>query len=603
MVLHDYDYIFAIGIIFAFLDAWNIGANDVANSWATSVASRSLTLMQAMIGASVMEFAGCLGVGARVSDTIRTKIVDPDLYADEPAVLMLGMVCAVIGSAVWLTIATKTGFPCSTTHSIMGGVLGMGIASVGASNITWVAPADAVGGEKINTGVVSVFITWVIAPGFAAIFASIIFMITKYGVMLRKDPVMKAFIAVPIYFGVTAMLLAMLLIWKGGNYDVNLHTDGEYAGAIVGTGVGFALLVAIFLMPWLWRVVVKDDWQIRWYHIPLGPLLLRRSDPTAPPADFQGPIRNFYEGHLDREQLDAKRAALGSGQTANDVEVGAAGNTGKEASKEAAIADAIVKSSANSSAATAKESSDDEFYQYHHVPEQKTSLVGPKPEHLPWYSGEKLFWYLKLALFHGVDKDVVNMQRKKDTLSGDLEEAHARAAHFDNKAEFLYSFLQIMTACTASFTHGANDISNAIGPFATVYQIWSSGDLSGSELPVPTWILAFGGAGLVIGIWTYGYNIMSQMGNKLTLNSPSRGFAMELGSATTVIIATRLKLPVSTTQCITGAIVGVGLCNGDWRALNWRMIAWIYAGWILTLPAAGIISGCLMGIIINAPRW
>jgi solute carrier family 20 (sodium-dependent phosphate transporter) len=89
----------------------------------------------------------------------------------------------------------------------------------------------------------------------------------------------------------------------------------------------------------------------------------------------------------------------------------------------------------------------------------------------------------------------------------------------------------------------------------------------------------------------------------MTLMSPSRGFSMELGSVITVIMATQLKLPISTTQCITGAVVGVGFCNGDWRAINWRMVAWIYLGWIITLPCAGIMSGCLMGIIINAPRW
>jgi sodium-dependent phosphate transporter len=113
----------------------------------------------------------------------------------------------------------------------------------------------------------------------------------------------------------------------------------------------------------------------------------------------------------------------------------------------------------------------------------------------------------------------------------------------------------------------------------------------------------FGGGAIALGIWTYGYNIMRNLGNRLTLHSPSRGFSMELGACITVILATRLKLPVSTTQCITGATVGVGLCSGTWRSINWRMVAWIYMGWIITLPVAGIISGCICGIIINAPRW
>ena len=159
-----------------------------------------------------------------------------------------------------------------------------------------------------------------------------------------------------------------------------------------------------------------------------------------------------------------------------------------------------------------------------------------------------------------------------------------------------------MTAATASFAHGSNDVSNSIGPLATIFLIWNSGELS-SKSPVPIWVLVFGGAAIVIGQWTYGYNIMRNLGNRLTLHSPSRGFSMEFGSALTVVMATRLELPISTTQCITGATVGVGLCTGTWRAINWRMILWIYGGWIITLPVTGIISGCLMGIIINAPRW
>jgi sodium-dependent phosphate transporter len=131
--------------------------------------------------------------------------------------------------------------------------------------------------------------------------------------------------------------------------------------------------------------------------------------------------------------------------------------------------------------------------------------------------------------------------------------------------------------------------------------IWNSGELS-SKSPVPVWVLVYGGAAIVIGLWTYGYNIMRNLGNRLTLHSLSRGFSMELGSATTVILAARLALPISTTQCITGATVGVGLCSGTWP-INWKMTDWICAGWIITLPVAGIIAGCLMGIVINATRW
>ncbi|KAJ2898043.1 hypothetical protein MKZ38_004211 [Zalerion maritima] len=574
--LTQYDYIFAIGTIFAFLDAWNIGANDVANSWATSVASRSVTYIQAMVLAGLMEFTGAVGAGSRVTDTIRTKIVDPDLFAEDPAVLMLGMLCAVIASACFLTFATKIGFPVSTTHSILGGVLGMGIAAVGADDITWVSKDDD-GKVQVKSGVVAVFLAWIIAPCISAGFASIIFLITKFGVLLRSNPIMKAFFTIPFYFGVTAALLCMLIITKGGQIKSGLNGP-ETAGVIVGTGAAWALLICIFLMPWIHRRVIKDDWQLRWYHIPMGPLLLRRGEVPPPPEGQDTQIKNYYEGHLTREELEARRAgAVARG----DVEAGVVDAEGKYATKE----------STNSA------SSDTDVYD--RVPERK-SIVGPKPE--GGFSGALVFWYLKYAIFRGIDKDVVNMQNEKGVLSGDLEDTHARASHFDNKVEYMFAFLQVMTAATASFTHGANDVANAIGPYASIFQIWNQGALP-DKPGVPTWILAFGGVAIMIGLWTYGYHIMKNLGNRLTLQSPSRGFSIELGSAITIILATKLALPISTTQCITGATVGVGLCNGDWRAINWRMVGWIYLGWIITLPLAGIVSGCLMGFIINAPRF
>jgi len=144
--------------------------------------------------------SGSIGVGARVAETIRTKIINVALFDKNPALLMLGMVCAIIASSIYLTIATKLGMPVSTTHSIMGGVIGMGIASVGSGGIHW-------WGGNINSGVVQVFLAWIFAPIISGCFASIIFMITKYGVMLRKNPVMNAFFTIPIYFGITSALI------------------------------------------------------------------------------------------------------------------------------------------------------------------------------------------------------------------------------------------------------------------------------------------------------------------------------------------------------------------------------------------------------------
>ncbi|QPC76095.1 hypothetical protein HYE68_006847 [Fusarium pseudograminearum] len=570
-VFAQYDYLFAVGTIFAFLDAWNIGANDVANSWASSVSSRSISYFQAMIGASIMEFTGALGVGGRVADTIRTQVVDVSAFDDSPALLMLGMVCAVIASASYLTMATRLGFPVSTTHSILGGVLGMGIGALGGKGVTWVGYNEQ-GGVDIQKGVVQVFLAWIIAPMLSGIFGAAIFLFTKYAVLLRKSPAIKGLILVPFYFWLTASLIVMLLLWKGGSYEVNL-TKEQVPGVIVAAGAGWGLLMAIFLVPWLYRIVIKEDWQLKSYHILQGPFLLRRGPVPPTPDNFQGVVRNFYEGHLTREELD-ERSAARAAALGEDLETG----NGKKVAAESASEEPEPEN-----------------------PHAHKSMVGPKPDK-PWYTGAFMWWAFKFAILHGVDKDIVGSQGEKSVVAGDVEEIHARAEHFDNRTEFLYTFLQIMTAASASFVHGANDIANAIGPYATIYQIWQEGVIP-NKSEVPVWILAFGGAGIVLGLWTYGYNIMRNLGNRVTLMSPARGFSIELGSVITVVLATRLKLPVSTTQCITGAIVGVGLCNGDWRAINWRMVAWIYLGWFITVPTAGLISGILMAFITNAPNW
>ena len=586
--LHQYDYILAAGLIFAFLDAWNIGANDVANSWATSVSSRSVTYIQAMFLASILEFAGAVGVGARVADTIRTKVLDIELFEANPAMLMLGMACAITASSLYLTVCTKIGLPVSTTHTIMGGVIGMGVATVGVEGVVW-AEFD----KGINGGVVQVFLAWIIAPGLSGAFGAIIFTITKYGVLVRSNPVMKGLITVPLYFGMTASLVVMLLIWKGGSIKTGLNGAGE-AGLIVGIGAAVALIIAVFLVPWLYRVIIKDDWQLRWYNIPQGPLLLRRPEPPVQPEGHTGGIKDYYEGHLTKEELNALRAG---GAHTQDEEATPTGET-KEVSKDVSDADsnrqAGVLAGANGQPVRAAERSDDKS--------PTLGIVGERPEGA-WHAGPVLMWRLRWVFLRGVDQDIHKQQNRSNALAGDLDEIHSHVPHYDNRAEYLYSFLQIMTACVTSFAHGANDVANAIAPLATIYDIWKTGALAGSKSPVPVWILVYGGAAISLGCWTYGYHIMRNLGNRLTLHSPSRGFSMELGAVTTIILATQLKLPVSTTQCITGAVVGVGLCSGTWRSINWRMVAWIYMGWIITLPVAGVFSGCLTGIIINAPRW
>jgi len=184
-----------------------------------------------------------------------------------------------------------------------------------------------------------------------------------------------------------------------------------------------------------------------------------------------------------------------------------------------------------------------------------------------------------------------------------MARVYAHAPRYANEVEYLYSFVQVITACTASFAHGANDVGNAVGVWAAMYAAWSTGSSIKAKEAVPTWQIAVMALTICIGFITYGYNIMKVMGNKITYHSPSRGSSMELGAAITILIFSQYKLPVSTSMCITGATVGVGLCNGSFKAVNWSRVGLLLFSWIMTIPIAGLIGGLIMGITLNTPNF
>ena len=154
--------------------------------------------------------------------------------------------------------------------------------------------------------------------------------------------------------------------------------------------------------------------------------------------------------------------------------------------------------------------------------------------------------------------------------------------------ETIFGRLQIVTACFVAFAHGANDVANAVGPVAAVVQIHQLGELP-AQVPVPMWILVLGGVGIVVGLATWGYKVIATVGGSITELTPTRGFSAEFGAATTVLLASRLGMPVSTTHTLVGAVIGVGVARGM-AALNLRMIGRIVNSWIVTLPVAGAFS-------------
>lgn len=557
MAYHQFDYILAIGIIFAFLDAFNIGANDVANSFSSSVSSRSLKYWQAMILAAICEFLGAVLVGNRVSDTVRKKILSVDAFEDDPTVLMLGMAIALVGSSIWLTIATTIGMPVSTTHSIIGAVIGVGIASRGASHVIW--------GWK---GFAQIVASWFIAPCIAGAFASIVFLIAKFGVLEIKDErrsIKNALFLVPILVFITFCVLTMLIVWKGSpNLNLDDLSGGTTVGAIFGVGGVATVVYMLFIFPVVSRKILHNDWTVKWYDVFRGPLFwFKPVDQIPPMPEGHELVIDYYKGRRGVENAPK-----------DDVS--------ENDNKENPVQESV--NSVDSSSVEIKEEESTRLKWW------KLLKAGPKKwPYLGW-----------LIISHGFTKDVISVQtNSKGVLASNVKAMHSKSKFYNNRVEYLFSLLQCITACTMSFAHGANDIANASGPLSTIFLVWNEQDIKDTP---PIWILCFTAAALVIGVWTFGYRIMSVLGNKLILQSPSRGFAIEFGAAITVVMATQLAIPVSTTQCAVGATVFVGLCNKDLKGVNWRMVTWCYLGWFITLPVAGIMSGILMGIIINAPR-
>ena len=197
---------------FAFFTAFGIGANDVANAFATSVGSKALTIRKAMMIATVMEFGGAVLLGGQVSETIRKGISDPACFTQMPAVLMWGMcsVCLCVG--IWLLIATYLELPVSTTHSAIGGVIGFTLVAVGSDCVVWNKTSDEFPYVK---GVASVVVSWGFSPVFSGILSAALYFFVRRFILRSENSVERAFIFFPVLVAFTSGLCCFYIIIKG----------------------------------------------------------------------------------------------------------------------------------------------------------------------------------------------------------------------------------------------------------------------------------------------------------------------------------------------------------------------------------------------------
>ncbi|MFT4592386.1 MAG: PiT family inorganic phosphate transporter [Phycisphaerales bacterium] len=453
-----------LALLFGFYMAWNIGANDVANAMGTSVGSGALTFKRAVILAAILEFAGAFFVGSSVSDTVRKGIVDPVLFEGDPQAFVLGMLSALLAAGVWLQIASYFGWPVSTTHSIVGAIVGFGVVYGGLSAVEW-------------GGVGKIAASWIVSPLMSGTISFLIFQVVLHRVFYRADPVKAVRTFTPYMVFIVLAIMTLVMVFKGLKH---LHLDLSFPIALlVASGVGLlGAIVSVFLL----RRYKTDD-----------------TDEDQRQAREQYTTRAMTRAlkHLHR----ARRSA------------------GVE---ELASIDAVIKET----------------------------------------------------------RSLTDTSSKRANLGSTNNEFR--------QVERIFIFLQILTACFVAFAHGANDVANAIGPLSAAVQTINQGAVAATSV-VPMWALALGGVGIIVGLATYGWRVMETVGKKITELTPSRGFCAEFGAATTIVIASKLALPISTTHTLVGAVLGVGLARGI-GAINLSTVRDIALSWVITIPAGALLA-------------
>lgn len=457
-------------ILAGFYMAWNIGANDVANAMGTSVGSGALTLRHAVIVAAILEFSGAYFFGSHVSSTMQHGIIDPDHFITRPMTLVYGMLATLLASGIWLNIASYRGWPVSTTHSIVGAIVGFGAIVGGYEAVHW-----------RNVGfIVS---SWILSPIFGGLIAFYLFTFIRKRILYTPQPVDSARKLAPLFALLVVSVLSLIFVFDAFQ---NLTLGYSLTQKILFT---FGLCLPVLgIIYFLVKKIVKKPQQLK--NVPIF-------DPVIVSS-------------LDKAK---KHLAKVNATSAGDVK------------------------------------------------------------------------YTVSVLIEEIERLSNSLQEK--------QEVHTSHDEY-LKVEKIFGYLQIMSASMMAFAHGANDVANAIGPLSAAVAILTTG-LYAVESPVPTWALALGGVGIVIGLATWGWRVIETIGKKITELTPSRGFAAEFGAAATIAFASRLGMPISTTHTLVGAVLGVGFGRGL-EAVNLNTIRDILISWIVTVP-----MGALIAIILYYP--
>ncbi len=485
--------IFLLATGFGMFMAFNIGGNDVANSFGTSVGAGTLSIKQALVVAAIFEVSGAMIAGGAVTDTIRKGIVDlaPLSGGGELDVMdfVYIMMSALLSAAVWLLIATRRGWPVSTTHSIIGGIVGSSIM------LAWTVLG---GGEALGLvqwhqiGLIAM--SWVISPLLGGLMSWFLFsQIRKHILSYNENATIK--------------LLEIRTRRKAVREQHKTQFDALDAPSQRQETVRMARDAAY---------------------------LARAVDPN--PEEYESQL--YQEMH----QLDAET---------NDVDA-------------------------------------------------HRALI----QYVPLVAAAGSIIITAMLLFKGLNKIDLDLSALENSLIIMMVSAliwmtvyilarSMRQDSLDRSTFLLFSWMQVFTAAGFAFSHGSNDIANAIGPFAAVLDVLHSGEIN-AKAPVPPAAMLSFGIAMVVGLWFIGKEVIQTVGTELTRMHPASGFTAELSAASVVLVASTLGIPVSSTHILVGAVLGIGVVN---RSTNWQLMKPIGMAWVITLPSAAILSAVTLVLL------
>lgn len=460
-------FLVILTLVIGFYMLCNMGANDVANAIGTSVGSKALTLKKAIIIAAILEFLGAFLLGANVSSTIQKGIVNPEIFAGDPMIFVYGMLASLLGTALWVQIATIFKWPVSTTHAIIGAVVGFALVVGGTKVVAW----SVIG---------SICLSWVVSPVLSGLIAYLFFLFIQRKILFSLRPLEATKKVIPCLVFIVILSFIMTLGFNGiKNIGLNLSFH---------VILGFSFLIAL--------IACVISWYFCHHYI---------SKDNVPYALSMRKEQQFLSLKKVQKQL-MKAKFVSSGNTYDEIK---------------------------------------------------------------------------------------RLEKSVETLREDLSSKQKQSKKKKNDeyliVEKSFAYLQLLSACFVAFAHGANDVANAVGPVSAILEVLKNPDNLHLQTKIPLWLLAFGGAGIVIGLATFGWRVVETIGKKITQLTPTRGFSAEFGAAFTIILASKMSLPISTTHCIVGAVLGVGLAHG-FSALNLRTIRDIFMSWIITIPSAAIVT-------------